>query len=317
MRLLRGGLVEGKVGGLEVEEGRMTKLTCSCFPLELFYFVCGISSLSASHTNRPLPSLPLYQATDSFFAELIAISRQQLDHSRKQSRALAFMSREAMYQYRARLNVWSSGKRSNVEQQDFKNELVANYQRASTLGEGFLLCMILNVDIPRKNVIASHIWKFCTEGEGLEDFRLKASDLGNFRNGFLLCENIEKAFDTKSVCFLVNRLRPQEISLKVLDPNLFDRVVCPASPTVPPETFRSIDGHLLQHPPDVLPFRRILDFHAKLSYRKAIAKGWIEESSVFDDFFDLSLGGSIPDIDVYDHGVNIGSDSDEQDSTYE
>ena len=53
------------------------------------------------------------------------------------------------------------------------------------------------------------------------------------------------------------------------------------------------------HPPVHLPFRRILDFHAKCSFRLAVSQGWIADSETFEDFFNMSLGASIPDLNPY------------------
>jgi len=277
----------------------------------------GDSSSTATGATPP----PVLDAVVPILVELKNISLQQARHMGKQTfhmgkqtRMMAFMMKEAAIQRRSRLNVWSSGRRTHVEQQDFKSALIEKYGRASAKGEDFLRCMILDVDIPRQNVIASHIWKFCTEGEGLDEFGLKSNDLSNFRNGFLLCESIEKAFDSKRVCFLVDRLRPEEIFIKVLDPNLFKTVVNSDSPTTPKETFFSIDGRKLQHPPGVFPFRRILDFHAKMSFRKAISKGWVDESSTVTDFFNLSFEGSIPDNCAYDYETDRFSAFDDQES---
>jgi len=229
---------------------------------------------------------------------------EELKLLKSQNKLLGLVAKEIATQHRIRLDIWSSNTRSKFEQADFKSSLIINYQRSSTLGDTHLKCMILDVDIPRPKVIASHIWKFHTEGEGLEEFGLQVTDLGNVRNGLLLCESIEQAFDSKRVCFLIDRIHPEDIVLKVLDPNLFPMVVSSDSPTHPQETFQDIDGRLLQHPPGILPFRRILNFHAKLSFQKAIRKGWIANDISFEDFFDLSIDGSIPDLNMYDDFFN-------------
>jgi hypothetical protein len=210
------------------------------------------------------------------------------------------VAKEVAIQHHLRMDIWSSSARTKVEQHDFKESLILNYERTSTLGDSHLRCMILNVDIPRQTVRASHIWKFCSGGNGLSDFGLPPTALGNFRNGFLLCSKIEEAFDSKRVCFLVNRLHQEELVLKVLDPNLRGEVVCQDSPNSPKETFHSIDGSVLRHPEGVFPFRRILDFHAKMAYKNAITKNWIAPDVMFDEFFDLSIDGSIPDLFIYD-----------------
>jgi hypothetical protein len=64
--------------------------------------------------------------------------------------------------------------------------------------------MILNKFFDRTLVRAAHIWKAATKGVGLPEFGLKESDINNERNGLLLYESIEKAFDHKQLCFIYN-----------------------------------------------------------------------------------------------------------------
>lgn len=225
-----------------------------------------------------------------------------------QSKSIGLMSKEVAINFRKRMDIWGSDKRTRDEQADFKNSLVTFYQRQSPV-QTSLKCMILNVDLPRNKVRGSHIWKFCTEGEGLEEFGLEPTDLSNPRNGLLLCESIELAFDHKRVCFLVDRLHPETIVLKVLDPNIRSDLVI--SPLLN-HTFASIDGWELQHPVGVFPYRRILDFHAKLSYEKAIRKGWVVRTEIVTSFFDLSLNASIPDLNQYSEFINADSDHEEE-----
>jgi len=195
---------------------------------------------------------------------------------------------------------WTESKRSKEEQEVFKGVLITYYQRQHPTDDKLLRCMILDHFFPKQLVIASHIWKHCTHGEGLDEFGLREDDLSNPRNGILMCRDIEQAFDTKRLCFLVDRLRSDNLTVKVLDPVLL-------SPTTSPMVisghstvkFSDIDGLVLQHPVGNLPFRRILDFHAKRSYQKAINRGWLAPSSTFDDFFDMSIGSSIPDLNIY------------------
>lgn len=218
----------------------------------------------------------------------------------KQSKKLKFVVKEVVIQHRMRMDNWTESKRSKEEQEAFKEVLIVFYQRQHPSDPKLLRCMVLDDFFPRQLVIASHIWKHCTRGEGLDEFGLREDDLSNPRNGILMCKEIEQAFDTKRLCFLVDRINTSNLVIKVLDPVL-------VSPTTSPLVisghsllkFCDIDGHSLQHPAGNLPFRRILDFHAKRSYQKAINRGWLAASSTFDDFFDMSIGASIPDLNLY------------------
>jgi hypothetical protein len=162
------------------------------------------------------------------------------------------------------MDYWTESKRSKEEQEAFKEVLIVFYQRQHLSDLKLLRCMVLDDFFPTQLVIASHIWKHCTDGVGLEEFGLREDDLSNPRNGILMCKEIEHAFDTKRLCFLVDRINTGNLALKVLDPAF---VSAATSPLVisghSPLKFCDIDGYSLQHPVDNLPFRRILDFHAK------------------------------------------------------
>ncbi len=72
--------------------------------------------------------------------------------------------------------------------------------------------------------------------------------------------------------------------------------------------FSDIDGHKLHYPDDDhIPFRRILNFHAKMSFRHAINHKWIPNDSSFTDYFNMSIDASIPDFDI--KGQSIDDDS--------
>ena len=204
------------------------------------------------------------------------------------------------------MDVWTSSKRSKIEQSAFKDSLIKYYLCQHETNEMLVKCMVLNEFFPRQLVVASHIWKHCTQGEGLEEFGLKESDVNSSRNGILLCQEIEKAFDEKKLCFLIDRITSTNLQIKLLDPALTSKLVIDGHSG---KTFADIDGSHLKHPPDCMPYRRILDFHAKCSYRKAISRGWLLPDSAFADFFDMSIGSSIPDLNVY----QLNDDDEEDD----
>ena len=268
------------------------------YSLYSHYYCIGHYFISYLYFSYTVDIIRLLGELVTSNTELVKAQKSIANSFAKNDRVMKIIAKEVVTQHRLRMDIWSSSKRTKVEQSGFKSKLVSEYQRASSNSE-YIKCMILDVDLPKSKVIASHIWKYCTNGEGLEDFNLLQSDVSQFRNGMLLCEDIEKAFDTKRVCFLIDRIRPQNIVLKVLDPSLLDVVVCNESPTNPKETFNSINGRSLQHPPDVFPYRRILDFHAKVSFRSAIGKGWLQHDASFDSFFDMSIDASIPDFNIY------------------
>jgi len=165
-------------------------------------------------------------------------------------------------------------------------------QRDDPKDPNMLFCMVLNRGYPRVNIRAAHIWKHATHGEGLEEFQLDASDISSERNGFLLAEAIEGAFDSKQLCFLYNPLQ-QNLVCCVLDPSILENYVTPSTTT----KFRDIDGKPLVHPPGCMPFRRLLSWHAQCSFNVALRRKWIDDTKfqTFKDFHSLSEGASIPD----------------------
>lgn len=209
--------------------------------------------------------------------------------------------KEVAIAHRARMDKWNSSNRSREESSDFKTRLVAFYDCAHSSDDNLVKCLVLNQYFPKHTVIASHIWKHATEGEGLTDFNLKCADVSNVRNGLLMCKPIEQAFDVKGVCFLIDRLHPDDIFIKVLNPHLQNQQVHlePGVPPRAPLTFANIDGNKLNCPNGNIPFRRILDFHAKCSFERARRLGWIDEGDTFDDFWNMSVGASIPDLNFY------------------
>lgn len=52
--------------------------------------------------------------------------------------------------------------------------------------------MVTDISANETTVVAVHIWKCSTWGEGLEEFNLKPSDVKSARNGLLVLEPIEK-----------------------------------------------------------------------------------------------------------------------------
>lgn len=181
---------------------------------------------------------------------------------------------------------WSESKRTKGEQKEFRTDLINFYQREDPQNPNNLICMVLNQSLPKAAVIASHIWKSCTRGKGLDRFGLDATDLNSPRNGLLLAEPIEKAFDVLDVCFVYNTFN-KCLTFHVLNPALLQIVVNPLDPN---STFGQLHGRPLQHPANAVPYRRILGLHAKAAFRDARTKRWISDTDYnqFQDYLELS-----------------------------
>ncbi len=178
---------------------------------------------------------------------------------------------------------------SKSERADLKSAAADYYDRNDPTIPGNICCMILNISMARDKVTSSHIWKSETHGDGLQAFGLSPESVHSVRNILLLATNIERAFDVKQLCFLYNPLQ-QTLTLKILDPILFAQKI--RDDPVDKRTFRDIDSSVLRHPHDKFPYRRILHWHAKMSFAHAKIKGWINYDENFESYFDVSSDAS-------------------------
>lgn len=158
--------------------------------------------------------------------------------------------------------------------------------------------MVLNKAYERSKIRASHIWKYATHGRDLDEFGLQTDDVSSPRNGLLLAESIEMAFAHKQVCFYYDPFR-KKLCVKVLDPSLLDQLVSPSISIF----FKDIDGAVLRTPDDNhhIPFRRLLNFHAKLAFAEAVTRKWINSTEAqLEDFFHLSDAGSLAALETFE-----------------
>jgi hypothetical protein len=218
---------------------------------------------------------------------------QLLEPIQTVSQGLKLISKEVVTQKRKRLDCWTASKRSKDEQAGFKNELIDYYERGDSKHNDELYCMVLNRQYPREKVRASHIWKFATHGEGLDEFGLKSADVRSPRNGLLLSEALEAAFDNRDVCFIYNPIK-KAIQVFVLNPEIKGNLVSPSTT----KTFNDIDGEPLHG--KKMPFRRLLAWHAKLALEHALARGWIDsvDKQGYATLLELSEDAHFPGDDI-------------------
>lgn len=82
--------------------------------------------------------------------------------------------------------------------------------------------------------------------------------------------------------------------VKVLNPALMDEVIEGAKP---PLTFEHMDNCVLHHSFGNIPFRRLLSWHTRCSFRYAREQSWITEEieRTFEPYLELSEFVSVPD----------------------
>jgi len=222
----------------------------------------------------------------------------------KKLKMLDFIGKEIVILKRKRLDVWTPSKRSQKEQYEFKKKLINFYGCEDPKNSNNLFCMVLDQPFERTKVIAAHLWKYSTYGEGLDEFGLKADDVSSPRNGIIIADGIEAAFDSKQLCFIYD---PLALKLKVfvLDPNILEEKVSPSPSTL----FKEIIGAELHHPEGHFPFRRILAWHARCCFKIALAKKWIDQNKFceLEDYITLSEDAIEPDLDELDELDSIQS----------
>lgn len=190
------------------------------------------------------------------------------------------------------LDCWHSNARTVIESNVFKEGL-ATYYGCTRATDTHFKCMLTNAFYPRHEVRASHIIKRSTEGDTMHLYGLPPN-VDHVRNGLLLLEPIEQAFDRKDICFLYNSLTNQLVA-KVLNPSLMGELMPKSGPrgstATYTQTYGSVDGLVLQLPTGVFPYRRALSMHAKFAYSRALHLGWITASATLDSYFNVSDNG--------------------------
>ena len=96
----------------------------------------------------------------------------------KSLRLLVPIVQEVVTSQRSRLDVRTPSKVTRKENPNFKANLLTFYG-SNDDSTGKVKCMILNEYLPTETVIASHIFKASTLGNGLERFGLKPVDVRN------------------------------------------------------------------------------------------------------------------------------------------
>lgn len=192
---------------------------------------------------------------------------------------------------RQELDCWHSNTRTVIESTVFKDAL-ADFYGCTRSRNRDLKCMLTGNFYPRREVRASHIIKRSTDGDTMHLYGLPPN-VDHVRNGLLLLEPIEQAFDRKDICFLYNSLSSQLVA-KVLNPSLMTERMPKSQPrgATYPRTYGSIDGLILQlRSATLFPYRCALSMHAKFAFSRALHLNWIADSTMLENFFNLSDDG--------------------------
>lgn len=194
-----------------------------------------------------------------------------------------------------RLDPWHSNNRSIQEQTEFKDALLVFYAcnaSAQAPDKPMAKCMVSGKVYPQPVVIASHVWKHCTRGDGLEEFGLCVADINSPRNGLLMAAEIEAAFDMKRVSFSFNLLT-DKFTFHVLDSTLLEKPIlnlndkktrnsvsgyASLDPTTIPK-FKELDNKEMTWTPPACPFRRLLAWHYAVATLHAQRRPWYKPNA--------------------------------------
>ena len=162
---------------------------------------------------------------------------------------------------RSRLNCWErESLRTTGSKRSRKRSLnITNVQ--TTRGRRILDEYIFNNEAEHEatGIVAAHIWKASTRGHGLEEFGLKPEDVNSPRNGLFLTKALGETLDHQQACFLYNLLE-NKLVLWVADTSLMNKTIAGSGMTV-----SDVHQKPLLCPPDCLPYRRRLSWHARLT----------------------------------------------------
>ena len=193
---------------------------------------------------------------------------------------------------RRELNCWLTNYRTIHESTEFKLAVINYYgMTVSSVGDRIMTarCMVSGAVVQYGELRPAHLVKHSTP-QLMVLYGLSSLEIDNARNGILMLDSIEKAFDHLDVCLLYNSLT-HALTLKVMNPVLQTKRILPNS-TVELRTFADVDGSALKVvTAGSMPYRRILSVHTKFAYSRALSMGWIANTETLSTYFNVSEVG--------------------------
>jgi hypothetical protein len=174
------------------------------------------------------------------------------------------------------MDPWESKLSNANSRPEGLRERVAEYYGhcERTKGGGFLAkCCLTGIIGNRKVVTSAHLLPRNAPGHFLQE--LDIDNVDHFQNMVILCQNIEKTFDKKQLCFVLDEEDPLCFVLKIWDQGVKDKLVFEGDPEA--RTIGSYDGRKMRFKEDKVPFKRVLSLHAQCSYETAKKMNWINE----------------------------------------
>lgn len=155
----------------------------------------------------------------------------------------------------------------NFHQEIFKDEMLTYYDCRHPTDINMAKCLVLNRFFPKNKVIAAHIVSL-EEQDKILFVGLKPSDIWNKRNGLLLWEPIEKAFNSLDLAIIWDD-NQKAFVINVLYDDLLNKNIERKNPTTNIK-YKDIHGKVLVIPPTSPPFRRAIYWKGKGAYHYAL-----------------------------------------------
>jgi hypothetical protein len=182
----------------------------------------------------------------------------------------------------------STSSQRDYHQSIFKSDLINEYKCLSPASPNHIKCMMTGYVLRKDKVIASHLIALAHESI-LRVLSYPPAFKWNPKNGLLLCQSIDKAFENMEITFLFN-IQTSIITMQVLYDDLLMKSVFTQDDfnfvqgyddmskkrkkkfrqIMSELTFGDLDGKQLILPPLVFPSRRILLWVAKSAYENAM-----------------------------------------------
>jgi len=168
---------------------------------------------------------------------------------------------------------WESKLPNPTRPKDLRERSARHYDYCETKASGGIIakCCLTGIIGDRNVVTNAHLLPRNAPAHFLDELGFK--DVDDIRNMVILCNNIDKAFEEKRLCFLADENRPRSFVLKIWDEKIKDKLVFNGD--AEHRTIGSYSGRSMIFAEGKTPFSRVLSLHAQCSYETAKKNNWI------------------------------------------
>jgi hypothetical protein len=202
-----------------------------------------------------------------------AIELSSVEKVNKVAHTLSTTTPSAMDPWESKLS------NSTVRPEGLRKRAATHYGHCElSQGKGILAQCCLTGIIGNRDVVTNaHLLPRNTPEHFLRELDIVNVDdtVDNLQNMVILCQNIDKAFEKKQLCFLVDEEDPLCFILKIWDEKVKSKLVFDKD--THKRLIGSFDGRKMRFEEGKVPFKRVLSLHAQCSYETAKKMKWIKE----------------------------------------